>query len=75
MPYYFVETRDLNGNPAVGGGMLKRRLPRQNTMNYIGISGYTVPKGDMNNLCISQNEVTRDENIQIGLSGIWLVIY
>ncbi|VVB88785.1 Uncharacterised protein [uncultured archaeon] len=38
MPYYLIETRDLNGNPAVGGGMLKRRLPGQNTVNYIGVS-------------------------------------
>jgi predicted enzyme related to lactoylglutathione lyase len=37
-PFYLIETRDLNGNPATGGGMGKRRLPGQHIMNYIGVS-------------------------------------
>jgi predicted enzyme related to lactoylglutathione lyase len=37
-PFYLIETRDLNGNPAVGGGMGKRKLPGQRIMNYIGVS-------------------------------------
>jgi predicted enzyme related to lactoylglutathione lyase len=36
-PFYLIETKDLNGNPAVGGGMGKRRLPAQSVMNYIGV--------------------------------------
>jgi len=37
-PFYLIETKDLNGNPAVGGGMGKRRLPGQNSMNFIGVT-------------------------------------
>ncbi|MCZ7356783.1 MAG: VOC family protein [Candidatus Methanoperedens sp.] len=37
-PFYLIETKDLNGNPGVGGGMGQRRLPAQNIMNYIGVS-------------------------------------
>ena len=36
-PFYLIETRDLDGNPAVGGGMGKRGLPGQRIMNYIGV--------------------------------------
>ncbi|MCZ7393032.1 MAG: VOC family protein [Candidatus Methanoperedens sp.] len=35
--FYLIETKDLNGNQAVGGGTGKRRLPAQNIMNYIGV--------------------------------------
>ncbi|HLB69565.1 MAG: VOC family protein [Candidatus Methanoperedens sp.] len=37
MPYYLIETRDLNGSPAVGGGMGKRGSPEQKITNYIGV--------------------------------------
>lgn len=37
VPFYLIETKDLNGNPGVGGGMGERRLPEQSTMNYIGV--------------------------------------
>ncbi|VVB93511.1 Uncharacterised protein [uncultured archaeon] len=36
-PFYLIETKDLNGNPGVGGGMGERKLPGQSTMNYIGV--------------------------------------
>ncbi len=36
-PFYLIETRDLNGNLSVGGGMGKRKLPEQHIMNYIGV--------------------------------------
>lgn len=36
-PFYLIETKDLNGNPAVGGGMGQRKLPEQRIMNYIGV--------------------------------------
>ncbi|MDO8726206.1 MAG: VOC family protein [Candidatus Methanoperedens sp.] len=36
-PFYLIETKDLNGNPGVGGGMGERKLPGQTTMNYIGV--------------------------------------
>ena len=36
-PFYLIETKDLNGNPGIGGGMGERKLPGQSTMNYIGV--------------------------------------
>ena len=36
-PYYLIETLDLEGNPAVRGGMGKRMLPGQQVSNYIGV--------------------------------------
>lgn len=38
MPYYLIETSDLTGAPAVGGGMGKRGAPDQRIMNYIGVA-------------------------------------
>ncbi len=35
--FFLIETKDLNGNPGVGGGMGERKLPGQSTMNYIGV--------------------------------------
>lgn len=35
--YYLIETADLEGKPATGGGMGKRESPDQKIMNYIGI--------------------------------------
>jgi predicted enzyme related to lactoylglutathione lyase len=35
--YYLIETKDLEGNPAVRGGMGKRGLPGQQVSNYIGV--------------------------------------
>ena len=37
IPFFLIETKDLNGNPGVGGGMGERKLPGQTTMNYIGV--------------------------------------
>ena len=37
MPYYLVETKDLEGNPGVRGGMGKRGEPEQKITNYIGV--------------------------------------
>lgn len=36
-PFFLIETKDLNGDPGVGGGMGERRLPGQTNMNYIGV--------------------------------------
>jgi len=36
-PFFLIDTKDLNGNPGVGGGMGVRGLPGQTTMNYIGV--------------------------------------
>jgi predicted enzyme related to lactoylglutathione lyase len=36
-PYYLIETKDLEGNPGIGGGMGKRMLPGQQVSNYIGV--------------------------------------
>jgi predicted enzyme related to lactoylglutathione lyase len=36
-PYYLVETKDLEGNPGIGGGMGKRGMPEQKISNYIGV--------------------------------------
>jgi hypothetical protein len=33
MPYYFIETTDLNGNPGAGGGMSKRQSPEEQVSN------------------------------------------
>ncbi len=35
--YYFIGTKDLDGNPAIDGGIGKRRLPASSIMNYIGV--------------------------------------
>ncbi|UCB47092.1 MAG: VOC family protein [Spirochaetota bacterium] len=37
MEYYLVETKDLEGEQSVGGGMAKRRSPEQQITNYIGV--------------------------------------
>ena len=36
--YYLIETRDLDGNPGVGGGLGKRGEPGQRITSYIGVS-------------------------------------
>ena len=36
-PYYLIETKDLEGNPGVRGGMGKRGLPEQKISNYIDV--------------------------------------
>ncbi|MCX9081873.1 MAG: VOC family protein [Candidatus Methanoperedens sp.] len=36
-PYYLIETKDLEGNPGIRGGMGKRGLPGQQVSNYIGV--------------------------------------
>lgn len=38
MPYYLIETADLNGEKGVGGGMAKRDKPEQKITNFIGVS-------------------------------------
>ncbi|HPX73420.1 MAG TPA: VOC family protein [Methanoregulaceae archaeon] len=35
--FYLIETRDLEGKPATGGGMGKRGSPDQRIMNYFGV--------------------------------------
>lgn len=35
--YYLIETTDLNGEKAVGGGMAKRDRSEQNITNFIGV--------------------------------------
>ena len=37
IPYYLIETKDVEGNPGVRGGMGKRMLPEQQVSNYIGV--------------------------------------
>lgn len=37
VPYYLIETKDLNGNPGIGGGMGKRGAPGQQISNFIGV--------------------------------------
>ncbi len=36
-PFYLIETKDLDGNPGVGGGMGERKLPGQSIINYFGV--------------------------------------
>ena len=36
--YYLIETRDLEGQPGVGGGLGKRGEPGQRITSYIGVS-------------------------------------
>jgi len=36
--FYLIETSDLEGKPALGGGMGKRGSPDQRIMNYIGVT-------------------------------------
>ena len=38
MPYYFIETTDLDGQKGVGGGMAKREKTGQQITNFIGVS-------------------------------------
>ncbi len=38
MPYYLIETTDLNGEKGVGGGMAKREKSAQQIVNFIGVS-------------------------------------
>jgi len=35
--FYLIETTDLEGKPALGGGMGKRGSPDQRIMNYLGV--------------------------------------
>lgn len=37
IPYYLIETTDLNGEKAVGGGMAKRDKSEQKITNFIGV--------------------------------------
>jgi predicted enzyme related to lactoylglutathione lyase len=37
MPYCFIETTDMEGNPGVRGGMGNRGIPEQKITNYIGV--------------------------------------
>ena len=36
--FYLIETSDLEGKPALGGGMGKRGSPDQRIVNYIGVT-------------------------------------
>lgn len=36
-PYYFIESRNLNGEPGVAGGMGQRGKPGQQITNFIGV--------------------------------------
>ena len=39
MNYYLIETRDLDGNPGVGGGLAKREDPEQTGItSFIGVA-------------------------------------
>lgn len=38
MPYYLIETTDINGEKGIGGGMAKRESPGQQISNFIGVS-------------------------------------
>ena len=38
VPYYLIQTTDLNGNEGVGGGLAKRDAPGQGITNFIGVS-------------------------------------
>lgn len=38
VPYYLIETTDLDGKEGVGGGMAKRETPEQSITNFIGVS-------------------------------------
>ncbi|MDI6811604.1 MAG: VOC family protein [archaeon] len=37
IPYYLIETTDLNGEQGVGGGMAQRTNPEQKITNFIGV--------------------------------------
>jgi predicted enzyme related to lactoylglutathione lyase len=37
VPYYLIETIDLNGEKSVGGGMAKRDDSEQRITNFIGV--------------------------------------
>ena len=38
VPYYLIQTTDLNGNEGVGGGLAKRDASGQGITNFIGVS-------------------------------------
>jgi len=38
MPYYLIETTDLDGKASLGGGMAKREKAGQHITNFIGVS-------------------------------------
>jgi uncharacterized protein len=35
--YWMITTTDEKGNKALGGGMMKRKMPQQPNINYIGV--------------------------------------
>jgi hypothetical protein len=37
MEYWIITTTDEKGNKALGGGMMKRKMPLQPIINYIGV--------------------------------------
>ena len=37
MEYWMITTTDEKGNKALGGGMMKRKMPQQPNINYIGV--------------------------------------
>jgi predicted enzyme related to lactoylglutathione lyase len=37
IPYYFIETSDINGEKGIGGGMEKRETPGQQISNFIRV--------------------------------------
>ena len=37
MEYWMITTTDEKGNKALGGGMMKRKMPLQPNINYIGV--------------------------------------
>ena len=37
IPYYLIQTTDLNGNESVGGGLAKRDAPERSITNFIGV--------------------------------------
>jgi predicted enzyme related to lactoylglutathione lyase len=38
MPYFMIETTDLDGVVSIGGGMSERESPEQRITNFIGVS-------------------------------------
>jgi uncharacterized protein len=37
MEYWMITTTDEKGNKTLGGGMMKRKMPQQPNINYIGV--------------------------------------
>ncbi len=37
IPYFLIETTDLEGNPGVGGGMAQRQEPDERITQFIGV--------------------------------------